>query len=121
MHVRASCYTTLFRVSLSGVGFRCVGLAQKISVCCKRASNMGSYVFSLFFFLILFSFLYYHICMFFLLPQRISLDLEVGYEKSILTRTKTLSAADCFKDPLLLNTLFLKRKYFYLLFIAIRT
>ena len=59
--------------------------------------------------------------MFFLLPQCISLDLEVGYEKLILTRTKTLSAADCFKDPLLLNTLFLKRKYFYLLFIAIRT
>ena len=74
-----------------------------------------------FLFLILFSFLHHHICMFFLLPQRISLGLEVGYEKLILTRTKTLSAADCFKDPLLLNTLFLKRKYFYLLFIAIRT
>ena len=33
-----------------------------------------------FLFLILFSLLHYHICMFFLLPQRISLDLEVGYE-----------------------------------------
>ena len=83
---------------------------------------MGSYVFSFF---SIFNFIFFltlsHMYVFFLLPQRISLDLEVGYEKSILTRTKTLSAADCFKDPLLLNTLFLKRKYFYLLFIAIRT
>ena len=82
---------------------------------------MGSYVFSLFYifnfiFSLTLSYMYV-----FLLPQRISLDLEVGYEKLILTRTKTLSAADCFKDPPLLNTLFLKRKYFYLLFIAIRT
>ena len=121
MHVRASCYTTLFRVSLSGVGFRCVGLAQKISKAAKGQATRVPVFSPFFLFLILFSFLHYHICMFFLLPQRISLDLEVGYEKLILTRTKTLSAADCFKDPLLLNTLFLKRKYFYLLFIAIRT
>ena len=83
---------------------------------------MGSHVFSLF---SIFNFIFFltlsYMYVFFLLPQRISLGLEVGYEKSILTRTKTLSAADCFKDLLLLNTLFFKRKYFYLLFIAIRT
>ena len=45
VHVRASSYTALFRVSLGGVGLRCVGLAQKISARC----NTGSYVFSFFF------------------------------------------------------------------------
>ena len=49
VHVRASWYTLLFRVSLLGVGLRCVGLAQKISARCKRASNTGSYLFSFFF------------------------------------------------------------------------
>ena len=39
-------YTALFRVSLRGVGLRYVGLAQKISARCKRASNTGSYGFS---------------------------------------------------------------------------
>ena len=48
VHVRASSYTALFRVSLSGVGLRCVGLAQKISARC----NTGSYVFSFLFFCI---------------------------------------------------------------------
>ena len=45
VHVRASSYTGLFRVSLGGVGLRCVGLAQKISA----RGNTGSYVFSFFF------------------------------------------------------------------------
>ena len=45
VHVRASSYRTLFRVSLGGVGLRCVGLAEKISARC----NTGSYVFSFFF------------------------------------------------------------------------
>ena len=36
VHLRASWYTALFRVSLLGVGLRCVGLAQKISARCKR-------------------------------------------------------------------------------------
>ena len=36
VHLRASWYTALFRVSLLGVGLRCVGLAQKISTRCKR-------------------------------------------------------------------------------------
>ena len=49
VHLRASWYTALFRVSLLGVGLRCVGLAQKISARCKRASNTGSYLFSFFF------------------------------------------------------------------------
>ena len=44
--------------------------------------------FSLFVFL--FSSLHYHTCMFFLFPRRVPSDLEVGYEKSILTRTEIL-------------------------------
>ena len=44
--VRGIWYTALFRVSLRGVRLRCVGLAQKISVRCKRASNTGSCGFS---------------------------------------------------------------------------
>ena len=44
-----------------------------------------------------------------------------GYEKSTSTRTETLSNTVCFKEPLLSITLFLKRKYIYLPFIAIRT
>ena len=55
--------------------------------------------FSLFVFL--FSSLHYHTCMFFLFPQRVPSDLEVGYEKSILTRTETLSITFCLKEPLL--------------------
>ena len=43
MHVRASSFTVLFRVSLRGVGLRCVGLAQKISARC----NTGSYIYFL--------------------------------------------------------------------------
>ena len=53
VHVRASSYTALFRVSLSGVGLRCVGLAQKISARC----NTASYVFSFFFICIFILFL----------------------------------------------------------------
>ena len=44
--------------------------------------------FSLFVFVL--SSLHYHTCMFFLFPRRVPSDLEVGYEKSILTRTETL-------------------------------
>ena len=115
--MRASSYTGLFRVSLGGVGLMCVGLVQKISARC----NTGSYVFSFFFICIFILLLALSHIYVFLFPQHVPSDLEVGHEKLILTRTKTLSAADCFKDPLLLNTLFLKRNYFYLLFIAIRT
>ena len=50
VYVWGSWYIALSLVSLSGVGLRCVGLAQKISARCKRASNTGSYGF--FFFLI---------------------------------------------------------------------
>ena len=45
VYVRGIWYTALFRVSLRGVGLRCVGLAQNISARCKRASNTGSYGF----------------------------------------------------------------------------
>ena len=70
VHVRASSYTGLFRVSLAGVGLMCVGLVQKISACC----NTGSYVFS-FFFICFFSFscLHYHTFMFFLFPQHVQI------------------------------------------------
>ena len=53
VHVRVSSYTALFRVSLGGVGLRCVGLAQKISARC----NTGFYVFSFFFICIFILFL----------------------------------------------------------------
>ena len=35
------------------------------------------------------------------LAWRVPSDLEVGYEKSILTRTETLSITFCLKEPLL--------------------
>ena len=65
VHVWASWYTALFRVSLHGVELKCVGLAQKISARFKS----GSYVspFSLFAFL--FSFLHYQKGMFFLISS----------------------------------------------------
>ena len=72
-------------------------------------------------FAFLFSFLHCHTCMFFLFPQRVPIDLEVGGGKSILTRTKTLPTSNCFKEPLLFITLCLMRMCFHLLFIAIRT
>ena len=53
VHVRASSYTALIRVSLGGVRLKCVGLAQKISA----RFNMGSYVFSFFFICIFILFL----------------------------------------------------------------
>ena len=86
VHVRASSYTALFRVCLRGVGLRCVGLAQKISARC----NTGSYVFSFFFiwiFILLLALSHIYV---FLFPQRVPSDLEVGHEKSILTRTEIL-------------------------------
>ena len=55
---------------------------------------------------------------FFYSPLCIPSDLKIGYEKSILTRTETLSLTTCFKEPLLFITLFLKRTCFYLLFIC---
>ena len=59
VHVRASSYTGLFRVSLGGVGPRCVGLARKISAHC----NTGSYVFS-FFFIFIFILFPAYVCYF---------------------------------------------------------
>ena len=63
VHVRASCYTTLFRVSLSGVGFRYVGLAQKIS---KAAKGQASWVpmFSPFFTTFFLSYIIIYVCFF---------------------------------------------------------
>ena len=70
VHVRASSYTALFRVSLSRVGLRCVGLAQKISARC----NTGSYVFSFFFICICILFLASLHVYIFLFPQRVPSD-----------------------------------------------
>ena len=86
VHVRASSNTALFQVSLGGVGLRCVGLAQKISARC----NTGSYVFPFFFIYIFILFLALSHIYVFLFPQRVPSDLEVGHEKSILTRTEIL-------------------------------
>ena len=117
VHVRASSYTGLFRVSLGGVGLRCVGLAQKISARC----NTGSYVFSFFFICIFILLLALSHIYVFLFPQRVPSDLEVGYEKSILTRTEILSITICLREPPFFITLFLKRMSFYWPFISIRT
>ena len=73
-----------FLCMLSGLGW--VGLAQKISARC----NTGSYVFSFFFICIFILLLALSHIYVFLFPQRVPSDLEVGYEKSILTRTETL-------------------------------
>ena len=84
--MRTGSYTGLFQVSLGGVGLRCVGLAQKISARC----NTGSYVFSFFFisiFILLLALSHIYV---FLFPQCVPSDLEVGREKSILTRTEIL-------------------------------
>ena len=94
----------------------CVGVAQKISakVQATRVPMLSPFSLSVF----VSSFLHYHICMFFLFPLCVPSDLKIGYEKSILTRTETLSLTTCFKEPLLFITLFLKRNCFYLLFIC---
>ena len=73
-----------FLCMLSGLGW--VGFAQKISARC----NTGSYVFSFFFICIFILLLALSHIYVFLFPQRVPSDLEVGYEKSILTRTETL-------------------------------
>ena len=105
--------TNTHRVSLRGVGFRCVGLAQKISARCKSASNTGSYVFSFFFICVFILFLAFSYMHAFLFPQRVPSDLEAGYEKSTLTRPETLFITICFKEPLLFMTFFVKRMCFY--------
>ena len=74
VHVRASSYTALFRVSLGGVGLRCVGLAQKISARC----NTGSYVCFFFFICIFILCLALSHIYVFLFPRRVPSDLEVG-------------------------------------------
>ena len=66
VHVRASWYKALFPVSLCCVGFRCIGLAQKISARCKRPNNTGSYVFFFFFIFVFFLALSY---MYVLIPS----------------------------------------------------
>ena len=105
-------------------GLSCVRVRASSYAALKRYLHAATRVpmfcpFSLFVFL--FSSLHYHTCMFFLFPRRVPLDLEVGYEKSMLSRTDTFSITICFKELLLFITIFLKRTCFYLLFISIRT
>ena len=78
VHVRASWYTLLFRVSLLGVGLRCLDLAQKISARCKRASNTGSYLFSFFFICIFIHLLALSYMNAFLMPSARSLGFGSG-------------------------------------------
>ena len=73
-------------VPLCGVRPWCVGLARKISARC----NTGSYVFSFLFICIFILLLALSHIYVFLFPQRVPSDLEVGHEKSILTRTEIL-------------------------------
>ena len=73
-----------FLCMLSGLGW--VALAQKISARC----NTGSYVFSFFFICIFILLLALSHIYVFLFPQHVPSDLEVGHEKSILTRTEIL-------------------------------
>ena len=111
VHVRASWY------EFHCVVCRCGWLKRYLHAAKVQATRVPMLSpFSLFVFVS--SFLHYHICMFFLFPLCIPSDLKIGYEKSILTRTETLSLTTCFKEPLLFITLFLKRTCFYLLFIC---
>ena len=119
VHARASSYTVLFRVSLRGVGHKCVGLAQKISARC----NSDFYVFSFFFICIFILLLALSHMYVFFNPSARSLRFgsRLWLEKSILTRTETFSITICFKEPLLFISLFLKRICFYLPFTSINT
>ena len=99
--VQASWYIAFLRVSLRVSSLGGVGVTQKISALCKGASNVSSCVFSfIYLFFFFFGLLYIYGFWF---PQRIRSDLEVGYEKSILTRTQTLSSI-CLKEPLSFTT-----------------
>ena len=103
-----------FLCVVSGIS---VGLAQKISARC----NTSFYFFSFFFICIFILLLAISHMYFFLFPQCVPSDSEVGYEKSIMTRTETFSITICFKEPLLFIILFLKRTCFYLPFTSIST
>ena len=60
-----------FEFPFRGVGFRCVGLAQRISARCKSASNTGSNVFSQIFICIFILFLAWSYMYFSPFPQRV--------------------------------------------------
>ena len=99
VHVQASWYSALLRVSLCGVGFRCVGVLKRFVHAGKGQATRAP-MFSpcyLFIVVFLFSFLYCRACIFFFV-QLVPSDSEVGDEKSVLTRTKTLSITICFKE-----------------------
>ena len=91
VHVRASSYTALFRVSLGGVGLKCVGLAQKISARCNTGAYVCSFLFVCIFILCL---ALSHIYVF-LFHQRVPSDLEVGYESQYWPELKPFSITEC--------------------------
>ena len=102
-----------FEFPFRGVGFRCVGLAQRISARCKSASNTGSNVFSQMFICIFILFRARSYMYVFPIPSARLSDLEVGYEKAILTRTETVSITICFREPLLFTTSFLENRFYF--------
>ena len=111
LHVRASWY------EFHCVVCRCGWLKRYLHAAKVQATRVP--MLSLFFYLYLYplSCNIIYVC-FFLFPLCVPSDLKISYEKSILTRTETLSLTTCFKEPLLFITLFLKRTCFYLLFIC---
>ena len=108
VHVRARWYTAPFRVSLRGVGPRCVGLARKVPSRCKTDSCM---FFTFYLFVFLLSFLALSHMYVILIPSACS---RTGQNWNLFYQI-------CFKKPLLFITLFLKIMRFHLLFISIRT
>ena len=113
MYVRAGSYTALFRVSLGGVGLRCVGLAQKISARCNTDFNVFSF-FLIYIFIVFLALSYIYV---FLFPQRVPSDLEVGYEKSIMTRTETLFYHYLFqRTPVIYNFISQKNVFLFAIY-----
>ena len=98
----------------------CVGVAGSKDICTLQKFKQHGFPCCLLF---LYLYLYplsrnIYMYVFVLFPLCVPSDLKIGYEKSILTRTETLSLTTCFKEPLLFIPLILKRTCFYLLFIC---
>ena len=107
-----ACTCELVRSTLSSFFARCrakVCRSGSKDICTAQKGKQHGFPY---FLLLLYLYFYslsriiIHVC--FCVPS----DLEVGYEKSILTRTETFSITICFKEPLLFITLFLKRMRF---------
>ena len=119
VHVRASSYTALFRVSLHAIGLRVSRFCSK-DICTLQH---GFLCFLLFLYLYFHSLacIITHLCFF--IPSARSLRFgsrlwKVNIDQNLL---KLFSITICFREPLLFITLFLKIMCFYLLSISIRT